>query len=152
MTASRSGGIQSDGGAAVLRWHPNLLQSLQAAAGKQGWQGLWKGNGLNVLRAGPQKAIDFFSFELYKVLTRFSTYLAVHCWFAHSENVISNLSMHLGNLTGQPHMSFMRTTRFTNLLPSCSHVASLHNKLSVSPAAHGQTVKFFVPTKHGYYI
>lgn len=66
MTASRSVGIQNGGGSAVLRQHPNLLQSLQAAAGKQGWQGLWRGNGLNVLRAGPQKAIDFFSFELYK--------------------------------------------------------------------------------------
>lgn len=59
--------IQVDGGAAALTRRPSLLQALQAATGDQGWLGLWRGNGLNVLRAGPQKAIDFFAFELYKV-------------------------------------------------------------------------------------
>ena len=65
MTASIE--LQSDGGTALLRQRPDLMQALKASMGQQGWQGLWKGNGLNVLRAGPQKAIDFFSFELYKV-------------------------------------------------------------------------------------
>lgn len=44
-----------------------LVNALKTACAKDGWPGLWRGNGLNVLRAGPQKAIDFFAFELYKV-------------------------------------------------------------------------------------
>lgn len=34
---------------------------------EHGWNGLYRGNMLNVVRAVPQKALDFFSFELYKV-------------------------------------------------------------------------------------
>ncbi len=69
MTGGAPVQVHSTGGAAVLtaRRKPNLLEALKAAAGDRGWAGLWRGNGLNVLRAGPQKAIDFFSFELYKV-------------------------------------------------------------------------------------
>ena len=43
------------------------MDSLKAACAKEGWPGVWRGNGLNVLRAGPQKAIDFFAFAIYKV-------------------------------------------------------------------------------------
>ena len=32
-----------------------------------GWTALYRGNLLNVVRAVPQKALDFFSFEMYKV-------------------------------------------------------------------------------------
>ena len=63
-----SGKVQSEGGVAAQQQRPNLVRALKAATEGQGWQGLWRGNGLNVLRAGPQKAIDFFSFELYKVI------------------------------------------------------------------------------------
>lgn len=63
-----SGNVQSQGGAAVQQQRPNLVHALKVATEGQGWQGLWRGNGLNVLRAGPQKAIDFFAFELYKVM------------------------------------------------------------------------------------
>ncbi|KAL3159559.1 hypothetical protein ABBQ38_009975 [Trebouxia sp. C0009 RCD-2024] len=61
-----SGKVQSEGGVAAQQQRPNLVRALKVATEGQGWQGLWRGNGLNVLRAGPQKAIDFFSFELYK--------------------------------------------------------------------------------------
>lgn len=67
MTGGASVTVHSTGGTAVLKQRPSLLQALQAATGDRGWTGLWRGNGLNVLRAGPQKAIDFFTFELYKV-------------------------------------------------------------------------------------
>ena len=33
----------------------------------RGWQALYRGNFLNVIRAAPQKALDFFAFEIYKV-------------------------------------------------------------------------------------
>ena len=67
LRAMTGGGASAGaGGAAVARKRPGLLQALKAATGDTGWTGLWKGNGLNVLRAGPQKAIDFFSFTLYK--------------------------------------------------------------------------------------
>ena len=66
MTSSGKGHSQGD---LFIREHrPHLIHALKAATGDQGWQGLWRGNGLNVLRAGPQKAIDFFSFEVYKVM------------------------------------------------------------------------------------
>ncbi len=68
MTGGPSVEMHSGIGTAVVTRRPSLLQALQAATGDSGWTGLWRGNGLNVLRAGPQKAIDFFSFELYKVV------------------------------------------------------------------------------------
>lgn len=40
-----------------------LLQIVQ----RNGWRALYRGNLLNVVRAAPQKALDFFSFEIYKV-------------------------------------------------------------------------------------
>lgn len=61
-----SGKVQGD--MLVHERRPHLIRALKAATGGQGWQGLWRGNGLNVLRAGPQKALDFFSFEVYKVM------------------------------------------------------------------------------------
>ncbi|KIY98021.1 Calcium-binding carrier protein SCaMC-1-A [Monoraphidium neglectum] len=33
-----------------------------------GWRALYKGNGINVMRSAPQKALDFFNFDLYKAL------------------------------------------------------------------------------------
>lgn len=63
-----SGTVHSQGDLLVHEQRPHLINALKAATGGQGWQGLWRGNGLNVLRAGPQKAIDFFSFEVYKVM------------------------------------------------------------------------------------
>ena len=54
-------------GQAAANGRPNLLGALRTVSAREGWPGLWRGNGLNVLRAGPQKAIDFFSFEMYKV-------------------------------------------------------------------------------------
>ncbi len=68
MTGGSSVEMHRACGTAVVTRRPSLLQALQAATGDRGWTGLWRGNGLNVLRAGPQKAIDFFSFELYKVM------------------------------------------------------------------------------------
>lgn len=68
MTGAAPVDMRSVGGAAVLQKRPSLLQALKAAAGDKGLPELWRGNGLNVLRAGPQKAIDFFSFEVYKVI------------------------------------------------------------------------------------
>ena len=62
-----SGKAHSQGDLLVREQRPHLIHALKAATSGQGWQGLWRGNGLNVLRAVPQKAIDFFSFEVYKV-------------------------------------------------------------------------------------
>ena len=62
-----SGKAHSQGHLLVREQRPHLIHALKAATSGQGWQGLWRGNGLNVLRAVPQKAIDFFSFEVYKV-------------------------------------------------------------------------------------
>ncbi len=71
MTGGSSVEMHSARGTAIVTRRPSLQQALQAASGDRGWTGLWRGNGLNVLRAGPQKAIDFFSFELYKVALTF---------------------------------------------------------------------------------
>lgn len=65
-----SGKVHIQGDLSVHQRRPHLIQALKAATGGQGWQGLWRGNGLNVLRAGPQKALDFFSFEVYKVMSQ----------------------------------------------------------------------------------
>lgn len=65
-----SGKVHVQGDLLVHERRPHLIHALKAATGGQGWQGLWRGNGLNVLRAGPQKAIDFFSFEVYKVMSQ----------------------------------------------------------------------------------
>lgn len=43
--------------------NPCVLQIVR----ERGWLGLFRGNTLNVVRAAPQKALDFFSFEIYKV-------------------------------------------------------------------------------------
>ena len=32
-----------------------------------GWRGLYRGNATNVLRSAPQKALDFFAFDVFKV-------------------------------------------------------------------------------------
>ena len=64
---------QGSGGAAALKQKFSLQQALSTATQGKGWSELWRGNGLNVLRAGPQKAIDFFSFELYKVCLLFGS-------------------------------------------------------------------------------
>ena len=67
MTGTEPVRAQSAVGSLTTARGSKLVNSLKSACAKEGWPGLWRGNGLNVLRAGPQKAIDFFSFELYKV-------------------------------------------------------------------------------------
>ena len=67
MTGTAFTNAQHAVGSAKAAQRLRLVDSLKAACAKEGWQGLWRGNGINVLRAGPQKAIDFFAFAVYKV-------------------------------------------------------------------------------------
>ena len=46
--------------------HHTLALAVRQTLATSGWQGLFKGNLANVVRAAPQKAIDFFAFEAYK--------------------------------------------------------------------------------------
>lgn len=50
-----------------LRLMGRLWQAAVLIVGRDGWKGLYRGNGLNTLRAGPQKAFDWFFFETYRV-------------------------------------------------------------------------------------
>ena len=50
-----------------LRLLGRLWQAAVLIVGREGWKGLYRGNGLNTLRAGPQKAFDWFFFETYRV-------------------------------------------------------------------------------------
>jgi Mitochondrial carrier protein len=45
----------------------SLLQQAHKLVKKGGWQALYAGNAVNVLRSAPQKALDFFWFDLFKV-------------------------------------------------------------------------------------
>ncbi|GBF93299.1 mitochondrial substrate carrier protein [Raphidocelis subcapitata] len=42
--------------------------ALSALMQSHGWRALYKGNAVNVMRSAPQKALDFFTFDLYKSL------------------------------------------------------------------------------------
>lgn len=45
----------------------SLVQQAVALAQASGWRALYAGNGVNVMRSAPQKAMDFFWFDLFKV-------------------------------------------------------------------------------------
>jgi hypothetical protein len=44
----------------------SLLAAAQQMAADGGWRCLFRGNGVNVMRSAPQKALDFFAFDLFK--------------------------------------------------------------------------------------
>lgn len=44
----------------------NVLGMVVSIAHRDGWRALFRGNAANVLKAAPQKAIDFFAFEAFK--------------------------------------------------------------------------------------
>jgi solute carrier family 25 phosphate transporter 23/24/25/41 len=44
----------------------NPVKAAKQIVADHGWNALYRGNMLNVVRAVPQKALDFFSFEMYK--------------------------------------------------------------------------------------
>ena len=46
---------------------PSHTRMLCVQIMSRGWRALYRGNLLNVLRSAPQKALDFFTFDLYKV-------------------------------------------------------------------------------------
>ena len=73
MTGTATTKVQHVVGSAKAAQRPRLVDSLKAACAKDGWPGLWRGNGINVLRAVPQKAIDFFAFAVYKDSHMFTT-------------------------------------------------------------------------------
>lgn len=45
----------------------NLVEAAGAIVREQGWKGLYAGNAINVIRSAPQKALDFFAFDTFKV-------------------------------------------------------------------------------------
>jgi hypothetical protein len=57
-------------GASCLRRQsrsPNLVEAAHAIVRRSGVAGLYRGNLVNVLRSAPQKSLDFFAFDLFKV-------------------------------------------------------------------------------------
>lgn len=44
------------------------MASARAVVDGAGWRALFRGNGVNVLRSAPQKALDFFAFDVFKAL------------------------------------------------------------------------------------
>uniref|UniRef100_A0A7S1SL09 EF-hand domain-containing protein n=1 Tax=Tetraselmis chuii TaxID=63592 RepID=A0A7S1SL09_9CHLO len=49
------------------------MKAAQDVVKSNGWRGLFKGNGVNVMRSAPQKALDFFAFDAFKkVLSKWS--------------------------------------------------------------------------------
>jgi solute carrier family 25 phosphate transporter 23/24/25/41 len=55
--AAMAGSLPAGGG--------SLLGSLRQLAGSHGWRALYKGNLVNVARSAPQKALDFFAFDMW---------------------------------------------------------------------------------------
>ncbi len=49
------------------------LAAAREVIATSGLRGLYRGNATNVLRSAPQKALDFFAFDVFKV---------TFCWFA----------------------------------------------------------------------
>jgi solute carrier family 25 (mitochondrial phosphate transporter), member 23/24/25/41 len=45
----------------------SMFHQAKTLVGAKGWQALYAGNAVNVLRSAPQKALDFFWFDLFKV-------------------------------------------------------------------------------------
>ena len=56
--------LQAMCGAGVAAGPMTAARQIVAAAG---WRGLFRGNATNVLRSAPQKALDFFAFDVLKV-------------------------------------------------------------------------------------
>ena len=131
MTGGSSMEMHSTYGKAAVTRRPSLLQALQAATVDRGWTGLWRGNGLNVLRAGPQKAIDFFSFELYKVVLACNhiqashhpqaVTLELHIWQGSTFNALC-LILHA---QADPHAQFSRHP--CPAAVSASYISNPHN-------------------------
>lgn len=46
---------------------PGLLAAARDIVRRSGVAGLYRGNLVNVLRSAPQKSLDFFAFDLFKV-------------------------------------------------------------------------------------
>jgi solute carrier family 25 phosphate transporter 23/24/25/41 len=46
------------------------IKAAQSVVRANGWKGLFRGNGVNVMRSAPQKALDFFIFDGMKVRVR----------------------------------------------------------------------------------
>ena len=44
----------------------SMFTAASAIVRTQGWRGLYRGNGANVARSAPQKALDFFAFDSFK--------------------------------------------------------------------------------------
>lgn len=44
------------------------LSAARTVVQSSGWKGLFRGNGVNVMRSAPQKALDFFAFDGFKVM------------------------------------------------------------------------------------
>lgn len=42
------------------------LAAARKVVAANGWRGLYRGNATNVLRSAPQKALDFFAFDVFK--------------------------------------------------------------------------------------
>lgn len=53
---------------------PNLMAAARGIVASSGVAGLYRGNLVNVLRSAPQKSLDFFAFDMFKVL-----FLAARC-------------------------------------------------------------------------
>lgn len=46
---------------------PNLVAAARRIVASSGVAGLYRGNLVNVLRSAPQKSLDFFAFDMFKV-------------------------------------------------------------------------------------
>lgn len=46
---------------------PNLMAAARGIVARSGIAGLYRGNLVNVLRSAPQKSLDFFAFDMFKV-------------------------------------------------------------------------------------
>lgn len=44
----------------------DLVAAASSIVQQQGWRGLYRGNAVNVMRSAPQKALDFFAFDMFK--------------------------------------------------------------------------------------
>lgn len=54
--------------AGLLPPDSSLMTGAQTLMQQHGWHGLYRGNLINVMRSAPQKAMDFFVFDLFKRL------------------------------------------------------------------------------------
>jgi solute carrier family 25 phosphate transporter 23/24/25/41 len=54
------------------------MKAAQDVVKSNGWRGLFKGNGVNVMRSAPQKALDFFAFDAFKVSRGWRRFRGAH--------------------------------------------------------------------------